>query len=116
MYFLSFNEIVIDMLLYRLDEKTKKTIKILKKKDLIHLHKSLGEYICKEYKLWDKDNPLTLKDYQPQIQTRRRVQEVEINGKTVILEVTGEEEIDINPKHPNNVCMKIIEAIWEKLQ
>lgn len=92
--FMTFDEIVNDLLLYQWSEKDKQVLKNTPEKDLIMYHHSVGRWIRNHYKLWDKNNPLTLKDYQPNIQ----------NG------------VDYSERHPDAISMKIIVTAWKQLQ
>lgn len=93
--FKTFEEIIEDMMLFQLEEEIKRQLRSLKEDDLIRLHHSVGQVIRNEYNLWDKDNPLTMLNYEPML---------------------SEEGIDYNPKHPDSVSMDIIKTVWKRLQ
>lgn len=87
-------EIIEDMLLYKMAEADKAQLKAMTEKDLIQLHHSFGRWIRNHYKLWDENNPHTLLNYEP----------VMIEG------------VDCSEKHPDAVSMAVIEGMWKKLQ
>lgn len=92
--FLSYDEIV-DSVYYTIGAKLKLQLKSIKRPEyLIAYHHTLGRYIRNEYLLWDIDNPLTMKDYEPILK----------NG------------IDINPNHPDCVSNRIIFDVWTRIQ
>lgn len=92
--FMSLQEIVDDLLLYKLTEGAKQAFRKVGEDDLIHLHHTFGQHIRFEYRLWDDDNPYTKLNYVPEM-------------------VSG---VDINPKHPDNFSQAIIRAIWKRMQ
>ena len=92
--YLTLDEIVCDVLLYKLTETAKQELRRLEYDDLIQLHRTFGRDIRNEYKLWDENNPLTMKNYQ-----------------AVVVD-----NVDVNPKHPDSVSMQIIRQVWRKLQ
>lgn len=92
--FMSFNEIVDDMMLYRLDVSARIALRAVSKPELAAVHMLLGRPIRQKYELMDVNNPLTLLNYVADVQ----------NG------------VDINPKHPENVSKRIVETIWSRLQ
>lgn len=62
------------------------------KKELILGHHTTGRAIRNHYHLWDKDNPYTVNDPEP-------------NSDGVI----------DHPLFPDQVSMRIMEKVWEKL-
>jgi hypothetical protein len=95
--FMNFTEIVNDIL-HHLHAKDRTLIESLKKEDLIRDHSYWGQHIRNFYRLWDPQNPLTLKDYSP-----------------ILVRLENGVTIDANPKHPDAVSFKIIEAVWDAL-
>lgn len=92
--YLSRHEIVDDVLLYRLTEEAKIAFRKIDREDVSQLVDSIGQYIIDDYELWDAENPYTLLNYKPQI--------------------IGEH--DVNPKHPYNLCYRILLDVWERMQ
>lgn len=92
--FMTFDEIVDDMMLFRLDVSARISLRSVSKEELVAVHHLLGRPIRQKYELMDVNNPLTLLNYVADIQ----------NG------------VDLNPKHPDNVSKRIIETIWSRLQ
>lgn len=79
-------EEVVNAVLVRMKPSEKVKLKITKKEDLILYHHGFGTQIRNTFELWS-GNPELLKD----------------------MGYTTED-------HPDDVSMKIIEAIWDKLQ
>lgn len=92
--FMTFDEIIEDLMLYRLDMKAISSLRKISESEIIELHKITSTSICVEYDLWNIDNPLTLKNYVPQL----------------------EHGIDVNPKHPESMSYKIIHSIWKRIK
>lgn len=92
--FLSFNEIVDDIILYGLDTKAKSTFRGLVEAELIALHVISGRAIRDKYRLTDVNNPLTMLNYVPDIQMG----------------------VDMNPKHPETTSYRVVHTIWQRLK
>lgn len=76
----------VQMIISRLSEKDKLVVRNTKKKDLIQFHHGWGTGIRNYYGLWRG------------------------NRKLLLSACNGE------PCHPDDASMKIIEAVWERLQ
>lgn len=61
---------------------------------LIETHHGFGRWVRNWYGLWREGNPLTMLDYRPQV----------------------EAGVDGNPKHPDAVSARLIEALYERLR
>lgn len=94
--YLTLTEIVHDIV-YNMHEKDREYLLALPKKDLIKLHHTWGQHIRNFYKLWDPNNPLTMKDYEP------------------VVAIVGGIECDVSPKHPDAISSKIMSEVWTKL-
>lgn len=93
--YLSFDEVVDDMLLYRMSEDEKAKIRAMSQAKLKDVYLQSGHDLRVFYRLWDSNNPFTIAGhYEPKI----------VDG------------VDINEKHPDNFSMRVIEAIWRRLQ
>lgn len=92
--FMSFDQIVDDMLLFMFDEQAKRSIRNLPEADLMPLFAFLYTHICKRYRLHDMNNPLTLLDYEPDL-------------------VFG---VDVNPKRPEAVSYELLHSLWKRMQ
>jgi hypothetical protein len=95
--FMSPAEIVQDIL-HSLHDKDREKILALNAEEMIWQQMGWGNHIRNFYKLWDPENPYTLKDYQP----------------TMIKSDCG--FVDINTKHPDVVSMDIMKRVWSQLQ
>lgn len=73
----------------QLDESDIEYLGQISSSELPLFHNSVGRNIRNEYRLWHEDCPLT--DNNVQL----------VDG------------VDMNPKHPDAVSMRIIEAIWK---
>lgn len=93
--FMTFDEIVEDMLLFQMTEVLKRSLRVLKEKDLVSLHHTVGQAIMNHYNMWNPNNPLTLLKYEPMM---------------------SESGVDYNPKHPDSVSMDVITVVWKRLQ
>ena len=69
------------------NNETKRQFLETPKEELISYHTTLGRKIRNEFKLWDIE-------WKPEIK----------NG------------VDYSPNHPDQVSMKVIETVWEKLK
>ena len=94
MKYLSFDEIVEHLMLYKLDERTKLDLGRLSIEEVDLLHKVVGRLIRQEYRLHDPNNPTTMLDYKPII----------VDG------------VDVNPKHPEVVSRRVLLAIREYMK
>ncbi|TFH09134.1 MAG: hypothetical protein E4H14_05060 [Candidatus Thorarchaeota archaeon] len=56
-YFMNEEEIVLDLLLYKLSEDDKKKLRGLPEEDIQALHTDLGKALREHYRLVDQDNP-----------------------------------------------------------
>ena len=92
--FMSLDEIVDDIFLYKLTEGAKQAFRKVGEEDLIHLHHTFGQTIRFEYQLWSDENPYTMLNYVPE----------KVDG------------IDVNPKHPDNFSQQVIKTIWKRMQ
>lgn len=92
--FMSYNEIIDDILLFGLDTDAKLAFRSIKESQLIDIHILAGQRIRATYKLWDDANPLTMLNYVPEL----------VGG------------IDVNPKHPENMSYSIIRTLWQRLK
>lgn len=92
--FMSFDEIVDDLMLYKLSEEAKQAFRKISEEDLVLLHHSIGQSIRYQYMLWSNSNPYTTLNYQPEI----------VDG------------VDVNPKHPDNFSSRILKTIWKRMQ
>lgn len=91
MKYLSFDQMVEDLMLYRMDTRTKQLLAQCTEEDIDELHRSLGRILRHQYNLWDGSNPETMLNYKP----------VMVNG------------VDMNPKHPEAVSKRILLTAWE---
>lgn len=80
---------IAEELFAQLDESDIEYLRETPASDLIKFHHSVGRAIRNDYRLWHEDCPLT--DNNAQL----------VDG------------VDYNPKHPDAVSMRIIEAIWK---
>ena len=90
--FLTFDEIVDDIVANRLSSGAEEDLVTCPEEDLCMFHLSFGMWIRNSYGLWLKGNPLTNDD-----DSHVR------NG------------IDYNPMHPDEVSFKIMSAVHKKL-
>lgn len=92
--FLTEDEIVEDIL-RGLDPPSIRVLKSIKSKDaLIQFHHSVGRYIRNKYKLWDRENPLTL-------------------GSDAARQM-DDSELAVADEHPDQTSQRIIERVWER--
>jgi hypothetical protein len=92
--FMSLHEIVDDIMLYKLSEGAKQAFRKVGEKDLVHLHHTFGQTVRFEYQLWNDENPYTRLNYVP-----------------IVVD-----NVDVNPKHPDNFSNEIIRTIWKRMQ
>lgn len=87
---------IVQELLQWLPIEEKLDVMLMPKKDLILLHRSLGQAIRNEFELWSDDHPVT-KMWK---------------GDGPLLE----DGCDVHPCHPDQFSFSCIEALWLKLQ
>lgn len=92
--FMSFNEIVDDIILYGLTTQAHAAFRTISESELIALHRISGQAIRDKYLLNDRLNPLTLLNYVPDLHLG----------------------VDINPKHPESTSYRVIHTIWQRLK
>lgn len=92
MTFLTFNEIVDDIVSHLTDNE-RAILRETYRSELPIFHHSTGRHIRNYYDLWKDGNPLTTLNYVPEIR----------NG------------VDWSERHPDAVSTKIIEAVWERV-
>ena len=92
--FKTFDEIVEDLMLYKLDTVAVNVLRKMAESELIELHKLTGDTVRREYRLWDNSNPVTMLNYIPNMSMG----------------------VDVNPKHPEAMSYSIIRTIWKRLQ
>lgn len=68
-------------------DDTKKQFIETRKKDLISYHTTLGRSIRNEFKLWEREWVTDIR-----------------------------EGVDYSPDHPDQLSMRVIETVWERLQ
>lgn len=90
--FLTFDEIVDDIVANRLSSGAEEDIRCCAEEDLILFHPNFGMWIRNSYGLWLESNPLT-DDDQSHIR----------------------DGVDYNPKHPDTVSFDIIQAVHNRL-
>lgn len=91
--FLTEDEIVAEML-RDLTEPEKRVLRSIKSRDaLIQFHHTVGRHIRNKYRLWDRNNPLTL-------------------GSEVARGMS-DDELAVANEHPDQTSQRIIERIWE---
>lgn len=88
----SLDEIVTDMMLYKMSESVKQFFKALPYEG--RGYEDLHKLIRAAYSLDDIANPYTIGSYTPNL----------IGG------------VDHHPNHPYNFCGRIIHTIWKRLQ
>ena len=103
--FLTEEEIVDNLIsgIYMISTKGKSQIAELKsvpRKDMVKYYRTAGMYIRNEYKLWDIDNPLTQEWRNDRILGNDRYME---------------DGVDCHPYHPDAISMRILYAIWDKV-
>jgi hypothetical protein len=92
--FLTEDEIV-DEVLRELAEPSIRVLKSIKNKDaLIQFHHTVGRHIRNKFRLWDRDNPLTL-------------------GSDAARKMS-DEELAVADEHPDQTSQRIIERVWER--
>lgn len=97
MTYMTFEQIV-DDIVSKMTDEDKTELSKLEAKDMIKFHHGVGTFIRNEYKLWERNNPLT--------------------ALWVIDNESGNEKfivdgVDHHPCHPDAVSMDILYGIWE---
>lgn len=93
-------EQIIDDVVSKMTEEDKQELATLQYEDMIKFHHGVGTFIRNEYKLWERNNPLT--------------------ALWVIDNESGNEKfiidgVDHHPCHPDAVSMDILYGIYEKV-
>ena len=97
MKFLCQSEIVDDVV-SKMTVEDKLELSKLAARDMIKFHHGVGTFIRNEYKLWDRNNPLTAIWF---IDNESGNEKYIKNG------------VDCHPNHPDAVSMDILLEIWE---
>ncbi len=107
--FMRFTDIVEDMFSC-LHHKDKQYLLAMKEDDLASLHHTLGQHIRNFYRLWDPENPYTMKDYKPMYVSAEQY------GKMIGEKFVGDIQVDANPNHPDQFSQRVILALHRKLR
>ncbi len=99
MIYLTLQQIINDVF-NKLTDEDKQNLSTLNKDDMIKFHHGVGTFIRNEYKLWDRNNPLT--------------------SLWFIDNESGNEQyikdgVDYHPCHPDEVSSEILIGIWKKI-
>jgi hypothetical protein len=91
-------EIVEEFLRMQTDDSIRK-LRTIPKGSMILYHAAIGSYIRNQYKLWDRDNPLTKQWFLD-------------NDAGVNIYLTN--GTDNHPNHPDEVSMSILYMVWDQ--
>lgn len=92
------NDQIIDDVVSKMTPEDKMELSKLEAKDMIKFHHGVGTFIRNEYKLWDRNNPLTAIWF---IDTESGNEKYIKNG------------VDNHPNHPDAISMDILLGIWK---
>ena len=91
---------IIDDIVSKMTEEDKIELQTLQRNEMFKFHNIVGRFIRNEYKLWNRDNPLTALWF---IDEESGNQDFMRNG------------IDYHPCHPDQVSNEILEGVWDEL-
>lgn len=91
---------IVNEIVSKMTEEDKNELKTLHRDEMFKFHNHVGRYIRNEYKLWNRDNPLTAVWF---IDNESGNEEFIRNG------------IDYHPCHPDQVSTEILEGVWDEI-